>query len=774
MTTSLHFNNGKTCKLTDEQYNIIISIPTANTINQNKTIMIDAIPGSGKTYTLCCCIAYLIEYQLVNQNNIILLTYTKNAKEHMKHKLKTLLEDDKSLSFIGTIHAIAFKFIYDVNNNSYNNFYCPAELLSLFKQLLLDIDNKKKYNLLIQTVKYLFIDEFQDIDSIQLDIIKLIQKISGCHVIYFGDKDQCIYQIKTLHKISHDISYNLTCNFRNSPLMIQMANKMLLIKSDVEVLQPKLIKPNKNSDAEIIHIVGHNTLADEVKYIISYINNIENKKNKKILILSRFRHMITVLENNFLKEKITFDILDSEKIIIKNRITLSTIHGAKGLEADIVILVNAGNINIENENKYDPIEEHNLLYVAITRAKQILHITYHYDLNNIIQQAILHIDNIMHEIPTDPIKPIIFPKNNYLSKGVTEIIKRMTEVDYINIKTKYKITCTKHKIHRSLYEITGKNTLKIMEELSKMTNNIPILLGNYIDHYIGYIINKIANIHICIDSNGKSYPRSQCPDLNSNGKSYHPDLHHIKIIDFIGYNYNIYKLFNIMGIKMVDLINDIIIKSDLLNWKEMLKVEFSMIEIEHLINQIIRMVMDEKILDVQIYLQFIQINVTRMSVPENIKRYILYNDSLLKENNDMSVHHKIIFVNSLITSFINGNTSCSQLFNNIKRNMFIDEKELEWFSDIEFYIKSEKYDTYQYSLHGLHMNGIIDMYSSKNETLADIKCSFSNFAPSAYVMQLLYYYELMKELNIPVQNKVKLYYPLTGIEMIYTICNNDI
>ncbi len=56
------------------------------------------------------------------------------------------------------------------------------------------------------------------------------------------------------------------------------------------------------------------------------------------------------------------------------------------------------------------------------------------------------------------------------------------------------------------------------------------------------------------------------------------------------------------------------------------------------------------------------------------------------------------------------------------------------------------------------MNGIIDMYSSKNETLSDIKCSLSNFAPGAYVIQLLYYYELMKELGIPVKNKVNGYF----------------
>jgi superfamily I DNA/RNA helicase len=124
---------------------------------------------------------------LVNSNNIILLTYTKNAKEHMKNKLKSMIDSD--LSFIGTIHALAFKFIYDVDNFLSNNFYCPDELLSIFKKMLQDILNKKRYNSLLQTIKYLFIDEFQDIDQKKLDIINLIQQISNCNIVYFGDSN---------------------------------------------------------------------------------------------------------------------------------------------------------------------------------------------------------------------------------------------------------------------------------------------------------------------------------------------------------------------------------------------------------------------------------------------------------------------------------------------------------------------------------------------------------------------------------------------------------
>jgi len=56
------------------------------------------------------------------------------------------------------------------------------------------------------------------------------------------------------------------------------------------------------------------------------------------------------------------------------RITLSTIHGAKGGEADNVLLLPDITKSAADHNDIDPDELHRLFYVAVTRAKKALHI----------------------------------------------------------------------------------------------------------------------------------------------------------------------------------------------------------------------------------------------------------------------------------------------------------------------------------------------------------------------------------------------------------------
>ena len=67
-------------------------------------------------------------------------------------------------------------------------------------------------------------------------------------------------------------------------------------------------------------------------------------------------------------------LANREKISQTPRITLSTIHGAKGGEADNVLLLPDITKSSVNQNDRDPDELHRLFYVAVTRAKKSLHI----------------------------------------------------------------------------------------------------------------------------------------------------------------------------------------------------------------------------------------------------------------------------------------------------------------------------------------------------------------------------------------------------------------
>lgn len=60
-------------------------------------------------------------------------------------------------------------------------------------------------------------------------------------------------------------------------------------------------------------------------------------------------------------------------------VTLSTLHGAKGLEFEAVFLcgLNKGILPLQNIGSSDLGEERRLLYVGMTRAKTSLHLSYY-------------------------------------------------------------------------------------------------------------------------------------------------------------------------------------------------------------------------------------------------------------------------------------------------------------------------------------------------------------------------------------------------------------
>ena len=62
------------------------------------------------------------------------------------------------------------------------------------------------------------------------------------------------------------------------------------------------------------------------------------------------------------------------KLLGKVPIKLSTIHGAKGGEADNVLLLTDLSTKFASEYEKNPDDIHRLLYVGITRARQSLHL----------------------------------------------------------------------------------------------------------------------------------------------------------------------------------------------------------------------------------------------------------------------------------------------------------------------------------------------------------------------------------------------------------------
>lgn len=68
--------------------------------------------GSGKTHVLTCRVAFLILDHGIAPSSICCLTFTNKAASEMRHRLKTLVGNEKCAALkMGTFHALCARFL---------------------------------------------------------------------------------------------------------------------------------------------------------------------------------------------------------------------------------------------------------------------------------------------------------------------------------------------------------------------------------------------------------------------------------------------------------------------------------------------------------------------------------------------------------------------------------------------------------------------------------------------------------------------------------------
>ena len=344
---------------------------------------------------------YNINYKLVNDNYIYFITneffYSLNNLDYIKEILKyfkesnynIFLKSTKYQTFINTIISIIK--IYKTNNldkNTIKRIYYDNKFLIKYTYIILNIyetellsTNSYDFDTLIikateiinkpTNYKYIIIDEFQDTSQIRFNLINKVRKINNAFIFAVGDDYQSIYHfsgcnldifLNFANIIPHCQVLKLTHTYRNSQELINISTKFIM--------------KNKNQIKK--ELISNKHIKKPIKYIY-YINPKKafnklykklNNENNDLLVLGRNNNDIFKFSNN------------------KN-LNYLTVHSAKGLEADNIILINMTNkingfpnkINNEILNKIHPIdqnilyaEERRLFYVALTRTKNYVYI----------------------------------------------------------------------------------------------------------------------------------------------------------------------------------------------------------------------------------------------------------------------------------------------------------------------------------------------------------------------------------------------------------------
>lgn len=256
-----------------------------------------------------------------------------------------------------------------------------------------------------QKFSYVIIDEFQDISIGRYQLVKAIKSNNpSCKLFCVGDDWQSIYRFSgsdiTLFKefenyFGFTVKSKIETTYRFHSPLINLSSDFIQKNPNQEKKELRGTSNTRNTDYKIHYSVSDNqddTLALQ-KVFNQLLTTDEDIDEKEIFILGRYGFDIDRIknENSVFRidkenETISYSIKTEEGETKKLQAQFMTVHKAKGLEADIIIVLNCNsgkygfpsemsddqvlNLLLSEADQFENGEERRLFYVAMTRAKE--------------------------------------------------------------------------------------------------------------------------------------------------------------------------------------------------------------------------------------------------------------------------------------------------------------------------------------------------------------------------------------------------------------------
>jgi superfamily I DNA/RNA helicase len=241
---------------------------------------------------------------------------------------------------------------------------------------------------------HVLVDEYQDVNTMQIELIELLKPKN---LFAVGDPRQSIFgwrgsDINYILEFEKDYGESqvitLTKNYRSAEQIVNFMNHSITEMGlpDLEHHTTQNPKPSK------IKILDFESEESERRFVLKKILESSNPKNE-IFVLARTNRQLAEL-SQILKERNISHVVKTDeqrnpKAGQEGDLTLATIHAIKGLEAKEVFVLGCNEqnfpckasdhpaIEMVKTDDYDKEEEERrLFYVAISRAKETLYLTY--------------------------------------------------------------------------------------------------------------------------------------------------------------------------------------------------------------------------------------------------------------------------------------------------------------------------------------------------------------------------------------------------------------
>jgi len=447
-----------------------------------------ATAGSGKTFCIIHHIMHLIDANIFPPTEIIMLTFSKNAKDDFVTKVRRAKLESMPRSNILTIDSFAYRLL----GNSTSQTQTDVSILSYTLMLALEDPSLSNEDVLerfprLKTVKCVFIDEAQDLNDTQYRLLLALKTRCGATLNFVGDPNQNIFQFRSSsdkYLVNHSARvFHLTKNFRSFGHIVDFCS-FLRPYNTMEVTHTL---PKRSLD---ITFYAYDTTNTFENFLLSIIYMFQGKKiplHKCAILaptrgylrdpsgLSKYKGLCYI-SNLLYTHGIPFQQFYSDTGIeegvsklhykpVKDSLNLMTYTSSKGLEWDYVIIIDA-NAHLITRRDYTRDKfnaEKYLLYVACSRPRKNLII---FTKRNVANPW-------FRDVPEDKYKVARFCQHNfdfYDTSKLFEMIPPIIVDPCMSLKTAvlaldepslYKISSLltdEHPIkctHRAMYDITN-------------------------------------------------------------------------------------------------------------------------------------------------------------------------------------------------------------------------------------------------------------------------------------------------------------------------------
>ncbi len=246
----------------------------------------------------------------------------------------------------------------------------------------------KKNEKAIPQYQHVLVDEYQDVNQTQTELLHLLNPEN---LFCVGDPRQSIYgwrgsDIKYIldfkEKYNEAEIISLVKNYRSEKQIVQLINKAIK-----NMNMPDLIG---NKEGGKILLKKFQSEEEEHTYVINEILKTQTKK-EDIFVLARTNRQLNFLSKKMAEKGIPHTVKTDEVKYLTpdNGVTLATVHAIKGLEAQKVFVIGTSDRNFPCKATDHPAisflktdydkdeEERRLLYVALSRAKSELIVSYY-------------------------------------------------------------------------------------------------------------------------------------------------------------------------------------------------------------------------------------------------------------------------------------------------------------------------------------------------------------------------------------------------------------